>query len=283
MTDASGLYQFYNAPLGTYPVRQLPPTGYTQDAPANNGGISITMVAGSSGVFIGKNFGDKSGSTPPPPTGGSISGMIFGDANSNGTKDGTESGIPGITLYNDANNNGKYDAGELTTMSDGSGNYSFTGLAAGAYKIRQMLPSAYSQTTPASNFGQSVTLSVNQVVTGKNFGDHVTSAGPPPTTGSLSGFTFNDSDKNGAFNGSDTKAAGKTVFLDTNNDGKLDNGEKSVVTDTNGNWSFTGLTAGTYHVRRVFPTGYTLSTTPIDVTLTAGMNDVGLLIGSKMV
>ncbi|HTL28591.1 MAG TPA: hypothetical protein VL282_05205, partial [Tepidisphaeraceae bacterium] len=67
------------------------------------------------------------------------------------------------------------------------------------------------------------------------------------------------------------------------NNGKLDSGEKSVVTDSNGNWSFTSLPATTYHVRRVFPSGYTYSTTLIDLTLGDGDNDTGLLIGSKAV
>ena len=108
---------------------------------------------------------------------------------------------------------------------------------------------------------------------------------PPPTgsTGKISGYAFNDSDKDGVLDSKESKASGKTVFLDTNNNGKLDSGEKSMVTDSSGNFSFTGLAAGTYAVRRVFPTGYTYSTPLRNITLTAGQVVSGVTIGSKTV
>jgi hypothetical protein len=53
------------------------------------------------------------------------------------------------------------------------------------------------------------------------------------------------------------------------------------LSDANGKWSFTGLSAGTYHIRRIFATGFTYSTPLLDISVTAGMNKVGLLIGVK--
>ncbi len=105
----------------------------------------------------------------------------------------------------------------------------------------------------------------------------------PPTgdTGVISGYAFNDSDKDGVLDTNESKAAGKTIYLDTNNNGKLDAGEKTLVTDTAGNFSFTGLGVGTYHIRRAFPTGYASSTPPRDFTLTAGQVISGVAIGSK--
>ena len=102
----------------------------------------------------------------------------------------------------------------------------------------------------------------------------------PPSTAVIKGFTFNDSDRSGTFNTGDGLASGKTVFLDTDNDGVLDAGEKSTITDANGNFSFSSLPAGTYHVRRVFPSGYSSTTPPIDITLTPGQTASGLSIGS---
>ena len=40
-----------------------------------------------------------------------------------------------------------------------------------------------------------------------------------------------------------------TIYLDLNNNGELDEDEPSQVTDENGEYSFTGLEAGTYYVR----------------------------------
>src|SRR5262249_54096293 len=47
------------------------------------------------------------------------------------------------------------------------------------------------------------------------------------------------------------------IYLDTNNNGVLDAGEPSTLTDANGNYSFTGLQPGTYVVREVPQTGWT--------------------------
>ena len=46
-----------------------------------------------------------------------------------------------------------------------------TGLAAGTYKLRQLLPTGWDQTTPASGYGISVTVASNQMATGKLFGE----------------------------------------------------------------------------------------------------------------
>ncbi len=279
ITDANGAYALSGLSAGSYKIREILQSGWSQTTPTNNYGWTITLA--SNQQLTGKDFGTKqSGVTPPPPTGGSISGTVFNDLDGDGVKDSNEVGVGNITIYNDANNNSKLDNGELTTTTDSNGAYTLANLAAGSYKIREILQSGWLQTTPAKNYGWTITLGSNQQLIGKNFGTKQSTV-TPAGTASISGFTFNDNNKNGAFDGGDVKTSGKTVFLDTNNNGKLDSGEKSVVSDANGNWSFNGLSAGTYHVRRVFPSGYTYSTTLIDLTLNAGDNDSGLLIGSE--
>ena len=39
-----------------------------------------------------------------------------------------------------------------------------------------------------------------------------------------------------------------TVYLDTNKNGKLDQGEESVITDSSGHYAFNDLVPGTYTV-----------------------------------
>jgi len=104
---------------------------------------------------------------------------------------------------------------------------------------------------------------------------------PPAETGTIGGYAFNDSNRNGIQDGTETRAAGKVVFLDADNDGKRDTGETQKTTDTSGGFSFTGLQAGLYRVRRVFPTGYTYSTLFRDITLTAGQTFSNVTIGSQ--
>jgi hypothetical protein len=286
MTDGLGAYQFSGLPAGSYKIRQVLVSGWKQTTPANNYGWTLTLAT--NGSLAGKDFGASFVNTPPPPppppTGGSIAGTVWNDLDGDGVKDSNEVGVAGITVYNDANNNSKLDSGEKTTVTDANGLYTLAGLSSGSYKIRQILQSGWVQTTPANNYGWTLSLASNQQLTGKNFGTKQTGVTPPPPTkGSLAGFTFDDTNKNGAFDAGEKKTSGKTVFLDTNNNGKLDSGEKSIATDSGGNWSFSGLAAGLYHVRRVFPAGYGYSTTLIDINLADGQAVSGLLIGSKSV
>jgi len=48
-----------------------------------------------------------------------------------------------------------------------------------------------------------------------------------------------------------------TIYLDLNNNGTLDAGEPSTLTDANGNYAFTNLQPGNYIVREVPQTGWT--------------------------
>ena len=112
-----------------------------------------------------------------------------------------------------------------------------------------------------------------------------TAGGPSPVapsdTGRIAGYCFNDSNADGILNGTENKASGKFVYLDANNNNKFDSGERSMTTGDGGAFAFSGLAAGTYRVRRVFPTGYTYSTPLINVMLAAGQSVSGLAIGSK--
>ncbi len=81
---------------------------------------------------------------------GSIGDYIWYDADADGTQDGDEPGIGGVTveLWTDDNGNGIVDGTDAlvnTDTTDGSGGYLFEGLGAGAYVV--VIPS--SQTTGA--------------------------------------------------------------------------------------------------------------------------------------
>ncbi|HEX4794646.1 MAG TPA: hypothetical protein VH370_12675 [Humisphaera sp.] len=45
--------------------------------------------------------------------------------------------------YIDANNNGKLDAGERRTLTAADGSFSFDGLSAGNYVVREVAPSGW--------------------------------------------------------------------------------------------------------------------------------------------
>ncbi len=81
-----------------------------------------------------------------PVGGGKISGLVFNDLNRNGIRDSNEPVIADRRIWVDLNNNGAYDATEPTTFSDTSGVYSITGIPSGSYRVRQDLPTGWSQT-----------------------------------------------------------------------------------------------------------------------------------------
>ena len=97
---------------------------------------------------------------------------------------------------------------------------------------------------------------------------------------SLSGQVFNDANGNGSSDSGEQGLQYWTVYLDANDNGHLDPSESFVLTDATGNFSFTGLTPGTYTVAIVPQAGY-LQTTPAtsytvtiatDGTVVAGKN-----------
>jgi hypothetical protein len=71
---------------------------------------------------------------------GQIVGSVWDDADGDGRFDGREEGLRGVRLYLDDNDNGVLDDGERATTSVAHGRYSFDGLPAGTYNVRQEVP-----------------------------------------------------------------------------------------------------------------------------------------------
>lgn len=118
-------------------------------------------------------------------------------------------------------------------------------------------------------------------------GWNVASSSAPATTtktASLSGVAFVDANGNGTRDAGEAGRSGVTVWLDKNDNGKVDTGETSTKTDAAGAYRFGGLAAGAYNVRCVAPAG-TTATAPkaaaYRVTLANGQNAGGLNFGSK--
>ncbi|GIW76671.1 MAG: hypothetical protein KatS3mg104_1734 [Phycisphaerae bacterium] len=103
------------------------------------------------------------------------------------------------------------------------------------------------------------------------------------STGTISGYLWNDTDGDGVVDSNESRTGSRTVFIDANRNGKLDSGEKSTVSDSQGNYKFTGLSAGTYYVSRLYPSGYRMSNSStgyVTVNLSAGENQTGVLLGT---
>ncbi len=282
-TASNGTFSFTGLDAGTYYVRRVMPTGYTHSTQP----IDLVLTAGQN--VTNANIGSKKGTVPtpppppPPPVGelASIRGVVFGDANLNGVYDTGDSIGDNRVVFLDTNNNGKLDSGELQTTTASNGTFAFTGLVAGTYYVRRVMPTGYTYSTAPIN----LVLTAGQNVTNANIGSKkgTTTTPPPTTTGSISGFLYSDSNRNGLFNTGEPYIGARVVYLDTDNDNKLDSNEKNVTTDASGKFSFTGLAPGTYRVKRVLPTGYKMTSTPVVITLAAGQIIAGVAIGSASV
>ena len=68
---------------------------------------------------------------------GQISGRVFFDDNADGTQEPGEAGMAGQVFYIDAHGDGIRHADDASTTSDAEGQYTFKGLAAGSYVVRQ--------------------------------------------------------------------------------------------------------------------------------------------------
>jgi uncharacterized protein (DUF2141 family) len=265
-------------------VRVVLPAGYTLKYPSSNGGYIVPLTAKSNVTTL--NFGLAPGTVIPPtitPT--VVTGLVYGDANKSNTKDGSETGISGVTIFADTNGNGLLDSTEAKTTTTTTGAYTLSipalGGAVFSATLRVVLPSGYTQQTPTTNY--TVSVLAGATYTAKDFGLYKPAVTPPPpsNTASISGLAFNDANKNGVYDSGDSIASGKTVWLDLDDDGVKDANEASVVTDSAGKFTFKNLAAGKYHVRRVFPTGYLESTPARYITLTNGQVATDVRIGSK--
>jgi uncharacterized repeat protein (TIGR01451 family) len=153
-TAQADLQVSFSSPInGTLDTSALPSLTYT--APSTAGDDSFTYTVTDRGDPDGCT-GDPPACSPPqsatatiqvtvlPAPSGSISGVVFNDANGNGTLDDGEGGLASVTVQlQDADGN---VLEETTTAADG--NYAFTGLAGGAYSVSQSLLPGSVATTP---------------------------------------------------------------------------------------------------------------------------------------
>lgn len=237
--------------------------------------ISSAQAVADGGKIVGFGYNAQGQLSPyllepiVAPSNYFISGKVWNDTDADGIFDANESTSGVRTVFIDSNANGKLDSGEKSTQSNANGEYNFTGLANGTYNIARVLPSGYrlSNGTAGANYLAVMLNGASKVNV------HLGSTNVYTATATITGFVFNDTDKDGLFDNNESASGVRTVFIDTNGNKKLDAGEKSVQSNSEGRYTFTGLTAGTYKVTRVFPSGYKLSNNSdgfVNVTVAAG-------------
>lgn len=246
----------------TFSTSGLSAGAYTYYAQAtDNGGATSGAVSCTNTVVV------------PNGTGGNLSGTVFDDINGNGVKDTGEPGIGGVRVYIDADKDGVFDTNEKNVITPSSGAYSFTGLAAGTYNIRQIDPANYTHTTSSPI----VPLAANASSSNRNFGNF--------KNASIAGRVFDDKDRDGVQDSGEAGLAGVRVYDDKNGNGKYDSGERNTTTNSSGDYTLSALPAGQRTIRITLPTGRVLTSPSVGyqrLTPTSGQVITGKRFGTRL-
>jgi hypothetical protein len=241
-TDGSGAYSFSGVAPGTYLVRLERKAGWTCPFPSD---CRRQVEVLSQTTASGNDFGTY--------VGAEVAGNVFEDLDADGQPaEAGEAGLEGERVYLDGDFDGVRDADEPTTLTDAAGDYEFTGIEVQTWHVRIDLGSGSTCDSP-SPCRFALTLSSGDSVAGNDFGIHA----PGSVSGHL--YTDRDNDQDEQEFGENDQP-GRTVYVDSNDDGDKDAGEPSAVTDGDGNYTLAGLEPGTHSVRQELPADWTCST-----------------------
>ena len=95
------------------------------------------------------------------------------------------------------------------------------------------------------------------------------STGRDPQLATIAGSIINDLNRNGRPDSNEPGLAGRLVFADTNNNGSLDPGEPSALTDANGVY-YLDVAPGSYAIRQASAAGWSQTWPAQPYTVTAG-------------
>ncbi len=234
-TDADGYYIFDDVARGAYVLEvntsSLPanfattPTG-DPDSDGDNTSNPIPLAPGD--VYLNGDFGYQ------PSDGSTIGDTIYLDVDADATQNGSEAGIAGVSVA-------LLDDGShivATMFTDANGHYAFSGVQAGDYNVRVTDSHAI----------------VSDFILTQDGGNTITVDGSADYLNQDFGYKLSNHSTGDGF-------IGDTVFLDRDGDDTLDAGEGlegvtvklydeagvielyATVTDENGHYTFSGLSA----------------------------------------
>ena len=241
ITDANGNYLISNLPdftwtvaidTTTLPAGVSPTFDLNGIATANK--TSVVLAAGQARTDV--DFGYVGSA--------SIGTSIYNDLNGDGTKAATDPGLAGVKVFIDLNADGVRQANEQFATTDASGAYLINGLTAGTYTVvvdTTTLPGGVTikgDPDVTKDGKTTVTLTSAQALTTANFGYQ--------GNASVGDRVWNDLNGDGVQDTTDLTISGVKVFIDLNANGTRDANEPFATTDASGNYTITGLAAGSY-------------------------------------
>jgi len=246
-SSTEGFFSFSPVDPGAHNVLAILPSGFAHHGPPERG-LSVATGGSSS---VGFSFQGQS----------TVSGRVFNDANGNGLWDAGEGSLGGVVITLETVMGSTWDA----TVTDSDGTYLFTEVPADNYVVVEGDAQGYRSTT--SNTVAVVVPSQGGAIA--NFGDQ--------PQGTLSGMVFYDVNGDGDRDTGELGIGGVTVTL------KLDGNVLSTTwTVGSGVYLFAGLGMGTYTVEEEDPEGFT-STSSNVVSITVGAGEATANFGDQMV
>jgi 5-hydroxyisourate hydrolase-like protein (transthyretin family) len=265
-TDPSGAYNFPNLVPGTYKLTFVTPAGYTVTAqdkgsdnldsdvnPATNMTIMEVLTSGENNTTYDAGYFKPA----------SLGNYTWIDADANGVQDAGEQPIAGV-IVTLTGTDGAGNTVTATTTTDSGGQYLFSNLAPGTYKVTFTAPTGYTTTFPDkgandatdSDADRTTGMTVTEVLeSGENNLTYDAGYFQPASIGDL---VWEDKNGNGIQDAGEPGISGVTVTL-TGTDG---NGTPvSLTTTTNGSgaYNFPNLVPGTYKLTFTTPTGYSVT------------------------
>ena len=215
-TGGDGFYSFEDVEDGVYTVQEVLEPGWYAKNPASGRYEGIEVGCGDSvdGLdFVNARYL-------------SISGTKYDDPNQNGDYDEGELPLEGIRieLYKDGIYQTFADTGE-------DGSYSFGGLLPGNYTVTEVLPAGWFPTNPLDG-SHDVALACGESAAGLDFRNC--------RYGTIRGFKYLDLNENGLMDEGEEGLDGVTI--------KLNGGAYTTVTADGGQFLFENLKPGTYVV-----------------------------------
>ncbi|NJM42487.1 MAG: hypothetical protein HC853_17990 [Anaerolineae bacterium] len=250
---------------------------------------------------------------------------VWFDTNNDGIIGGSEPGVDAVAvqLYQDTNGDGVFSTGDTfirSTSTSGSGFYNFTNLtptsSSGTGYLVVLPASNFQSGGPLFNYQNSTpTVAGNSDLNDRDHGNVIGALGGSGVVASSVVSLTVGGEPPAGVDGSDTNGnqtidfgfyqltLGNQVWVDSDNDGLLNNGEvgrsgvtvqlldsgNNVIgttqTDANGIYTFTNLTPGTYSAQIVMPNGFGSSTgaaQEANPDLNGEDNDNGVLITGQV-
>ncbi len=181
---------------------------------------------------------------------GDLGGVLYNDLNANGLKDASDPGLAGWVVFVDVNKDGKLSAGEPNAISDSKGKYVIAGLPVGSVTVYEQPQAGF---VPGTGFTDHQTINIREGRTVKADFPNVTA---PITRGDVNGSVFDDTNFNNTKDSGEHGLLGWTVFVDSNNDGILNDGEPSQITDSDGDYRFADILSGRQTIVEIPQGGY---------------------------